>query len=152
MASNYYEAELMSALGSMIKSGYLMISDDSSYFFEKLESAYPVIGSKIDWECVPCSIFRVCQCGESDFLMEMISFFDEVVLEFGLSGGVVFVGDSAIDFSLKGDIKIIREILPVLLNIPQHHYFMDPEVSWCICFSMEGDMAFGRSIIDFIAK
>jgi hypothetical protein len=106
--------------------------------------AYPTLGSKIDWSRVPNSIERF----EEDTTLQVerfVSFFDEVAQKFGLAGDVVYVGDSATDFALAGAMEHMKEALPELLGIPQHHYFIGSECSWCICFTMEGDMSFGFS-------
>jgi hypothetical protein len=103
---------------------------------------YPASGSKIDWCRVPDSIERTEE-DESLQLEQFLTFFDEVAQNFLLIGEVVYVGDSATDFALAGEIECIRAALPELLLIPQHHYLIGPEFSWCICFTMEGNMGFG---------
>lgn len=142
MGENFYEAEIQRALEEDFSSGALKIIGDSSAIFEVLANSYPAAGSKIDWSEVPGSI-RAFE--ESDSLQagKFIEFFDEVVEKFSLSGDVVYVGDSATDFSIRAAIEKIREILPELLDIPQHHYFIGPDFSWCMCLTMEGDMGFG---------
>lgn len=142
MSGNFYEAELRKALRAAMESNRIRDLGDSSPFFAQLTKAYPVSGSKIDWGGVPGSMERT---EEEETLQaeQFISFFDEVVQKFRLAGDVVYVGDSAIDFALAGSMECIREALPELLAIPQHHYLIGPESSWCMCFTMEGDMGFG---------
>lgn len=142
MSENYYEAELRNALCKEIVSHRITELADSSHFFAQLTKDYPANGSKIDWKRVPGSIERV---EEDDALQieNFVKFFDEVIQEFRLSGDVVYVGDSATDFALVGSLECMREVLPKLLDVPQHHYLISHDSSWCVCFTMEGDMGFG---------
>lgn len=144
MSGNFYEKELHQKLLREFEAGSIREIGDSSSFFSRLGQSYPVHGSKIDWVNVPDSIERM-QSDESNKIESFITFFEEMVRQFRLSGDVVYVVDSATDFALTGEIKAIREAVRELLSVPQHHYFMGPECSWCICFTMEGSMAFGIS-------
>jgi hypothetical protein len=73
-----------------------------------------------------------------------IDFFDEMRSRFDLAGPIFYAGDSATDFALEGAIETIRRVLPKIIDIPQHHYFVGPNCSWCLCMTMEGDIGFGR--------
>ena len=142
MSKNYFEDELRQALWSEIAGGRIRESAPSEQFFEKISRAFPASGSKIDWSRVPNSIQR-CASDEGDQLIIYAAFFDEIGRKFQLSGEVVYVGDSATDFSLTGELNFLRGALPSIFSVPQHHYFIEPEAAWCMCFTMEGDMAFG---------
>lgn len=142
MSLNFYESELREALRVAIASNHIRELGDSSPFFAELAKAYPASGSKIDWGRVPGSIERTVEDGPNQVALS-ISFFDEVVAKFGLAGDVVYIGDSATDFALAGPTERMRQALPKLLEIPQHHYLIGPESLWCMSFTMEGDMGFG---------
>ena len=142
MSKNLYEAELRKALHSAMESNRIRELGESSPFFAGLMQNYPIDGSKVDWDLVPGSIERV-EHDEALQAGQFAAFFDEIAQRFRLEGDVVYVGDSATDFALAGSLQAMREVLPELLMIPQHHYFVGPESSWCLCFTMEGDMGFG---------
>ncbi|WP_428989917.1 hypothetical protein [Methylocapsa aurea] len=142
MSGNFYEDEVRKALQAAMASNRLREMDDSSPFFAQLMTAYPATGSKIDWNRVPDSIER-SEEDQALHVEQFIAFFDEMVRRVGLAGDVVYVGDSATDFALAGPIENMREALPDLLTVPQHHYLIGPGSSWCMCFTMEGDMGFG---------
>jgi hypothetical protein len=142
MSGNFYESELRDALMEYLNSGEIRAIGDSSVVFMGLAGKYPADGSKIDWNRVPGSVRRFE--GQDDLQAEKFAeFFEEIAAKFSLSGNVIYVGDSATDFALEGQISTIRKILPELLGVPQHHYFVDPGCSWCMCLTMEGDMGFG---------
>lgn len=142
MSENFYEAELRKALHAAMESGRVREVGDSSPFFAQLMKTYPASGSKIDWNRVPGSIERIEE-EETLQVEQFTAFFDEIVQKVGLAGDAFYVGDSATDFALTGSLECMREVLPELLAIPQHHYLVGPEFSWCLCFTMEGDMGFG---------
>ncbi len=144
MNGNFYENELRKSLRKEIESHRIRELGESSPFFAQLAKAYPARGSKIDWGRVPGSIERVEE-DEALQAQRFVKFFDEVVQRFQLSGEVVYVGDSATDFALIGSLECMRAVLPELLAVPQHHYLVGPDSSWCACFNMEGDMGFGFS-------
>ena len=144
MSGNFYEKELRQELRHEFESGAIRELGDSSPFFAQLGQAYPAHGSKIDWGTIPGSIERV-EADESAQIQSFNAFFEEMVQRFRLSGDVVYVGDSATDFALAGEVQAMHRVLRELLSVPQHHYFLGPECSWCMSFTMEGDMAFGVS-------
>lgn len=141
-SENFFESELRKSLRTAMVPGQIKEVGDSSVFFARLMDVYPARGSKIDWKSVPESIEQI---EEDDSLQieRFLGFFDEIVQRNGLTGEVVYVGDSATDFALQAPLKIMREALSELLAIPQHHYLIGGESSWCMCFTMEGAMGFG---------
>jgi len=142
MAENFFEDGLRQALRNEIESHRIRELGDSSPFFEQLMKAFPVCGSKIDWDQVPDAI----ECVEEDRDLQVVQFakfFDKVIQRYCLSGDVVYAGDGVTDFALGGLLECMREALPELLSVPQHHYLVAPDSSWCICFTMEGWMGFG---------
>jgi hypothetical protein len=137
-----YEDEIRRALKAEIDAGCLREAGTSDDLFSLLRKNYPASGSKIDWKRVPGAI----ECAEKDRSRQteqFVEFFGEMRVRFGLNGHVLYVGDSLTDFALAGSIGAMQRALPVLLEVPQHHYFVGPNASWCICMTMEGDMAFG---------
>jgi len=105
-----------------------------------LERTFPISGSKIEWIKLPK---RATKSAERD--PDFVSFFGEIASEYQLFGDVIYIGDSLTDFALKLNINTMADAIPFLIEIPQHHYFIDLEYRWCICLSMEGDMDFGTS-------
>lgn len=132
-----YEEEVRELLRADISSGRLEEAADFAEVFSHLASVFPVSGSKISWSKVSGSIEKTRDsCGE-------LEFFDELCGKFFLKGPVIYVGDGATDFVLRGGVDVMRDVLLLLIGIPQHHYFIDSEYHWCMCFTMEGHMAFG---------
>jgi hypothetical protein len=141
---NAYELDIRRALDVEFDSEHLIAIGAAMEIYSLLNEAYPSGGSKIDWERVPSSV----RCIEDDGLEaadRFLKFFDEMCSRFKLSGPVIYVGDSLTTFALAGSIETIRRISPVLIEVPQHHYFVGPNASWCICLTMEGDLDFGTS-------
>lgn len=139
-----YEDEIRQALKAEIDAGLLQELGAAEEVFQLLTINYPSSGSKIDWKRVAGSI----ECYEDDRSQErarFVEFFDEMCTRFGLDGLVLYVCDGPIDFALAGSVDAMRRALPVLFEVPAHHYFVGPSASWCMSMTMEGDMAFGRA-------
>jgi hypothetical protein len=134
-----YEDENRQALKAEIDSGRLQEAGAAHDVFKLLTKNYPRSGSKIDWKRVPGSI-EYC---EEDRSQERTRF----VARFGLNGLVLYIGDGLTDFALAASVADMRQALPVLFEVPQHHYFVGPNASWCMCVTMEGDMAFGWAAV-----
>lgn len=137
-----YEDDLRRALSAEFDAGEIREVGNAAGVFGLLSSAFPTIGSKIDWNDVSGSI----ECAEREDSLQAVrflEFFDEMRKRFALTGPATYVGDSATDFALEGTVDAIRRALPALIEVPQHHYVIGPNCSWCICLTMEGDMGFG---------
>jgi hypothetical protein len=141
-----YEDDIRRALKAEVEAGRLREVGVASAVFGPLAKVYPAIGSKIDWKRVPGAVER----SEEDQSLQserFVEFFDEIRSRFELPGPVMYVGDRATDFVLGAAIDVMRRVLPELIEIPQHHYFVGPDCAWCICMTMEGDVGFGRSTV-----
>ncbi|WP_024513228.1 hypothetical protein [Bradyrhizobium sp. ARR65] len=151
-----YEQDIRRALKAELGSGCLREIGPAEDIFDLLRKAYPLSGSKIDWRLVPGAV----ECTAGDGLKQIsrfLRFFDEMCSRFELSGPVIYVGDSATEFALAGSLETMRRVSSVLIEIPQHHYFVGPNASWCICLTMENDLDFAtsdmppfRAVHDFI--
>lgn len=58
---------------------------------------------------------------------------------------MVYAGDGITEIAIESDIYNAEKILSVVEGIPQHHYLFGINFDWCMCVTMEGDMAFGFS-------
>jgi hypothetical protein len=137
-----YEDDLRLALKAEFDAGNIREVANSDTVFAQLSKTYPASGSKIDWQRVPGAI----ECAEEDQSLQgerFVAFFEGMRSRFELTGPVLYVGDSATDFVLEGTVESFRRVLPELVAIPQHHYFIGPNFSWCLCLTMEGAMGFG---------
>lgn len=142
ISSALYEDDLRLALKVEFDAGQIREVGDSADVFGGLSKVYPTSGSKIDWKRVPGAI----ESTEEDASLQteqFLEFFDRIRSRFDLAGPVIYVGDGATNFALEGTVDAIRRALPELVEIPQHHYFIGPYYSWCLCMTMEGDMGFG---------
>jgi hypothetical protein len=141
-----YEDKIRRALKSEIDAGRLKEVGAAIDVYRLLTKTYPRSGSKIDWSRVPGAI----ECAEEDQSRQtarFVEFFDKMCAGFGLNGLVLYIGDSLTDFALAASIADMRQALPVLFEVPQHHYFVGANASWCMCMTMEGDMAFGCAAV-----
>ncbi|RON01517.1 hypothetical protein BK659_23675 [Pseudomonas brassicacearum] len=137
--SKYFDDELISDLHEKVSSGELRIAREIDIYFEALNSRFPIKSRRLDWAAMPFSWvgLELDSKKKSD---AFASFFKDVMLEFGLVGEVVYVGDGATDIAVLGDVEAFVDVLECLVSIPQHHYFLSVDCSWLICFTVGGDM------------
>lgn len=72
-------------------------------------------------------------------------FFVDRCLELTLSEKVIYINDSALDFVVTSDLVTFKNHIKGILELPDHHYFVSVDYSWCMAFTMEGDMDFALS-------
>lgn len=136
-----FEEELLLSLDGLIKSGDVVVDKSSDNYFAQLGSKFPVVGSKIDWEEVPGSVEEIAK--DDEYIESCLSFFMKMCKKNNLNGKVIVIGDSAIESAFIMPIEVLKSNLKKVLGIPQHHYIIADDYSWCMSFTMEGDMAFG---------
>ena|SRR6478672_11675166 len=146
MSITTYEDDIREALKEEINAGRLKEAGAADDIFLLLAKNYPLSGSKIDWKRVPGSI-EFSEEDQSQQPSQFAEFFDQMCEQFGLNGLVLYVGDGPMDFALEGSAVDMRCAFTVLFDLPQHHYFVGPNASWCMSMTMEGDMAFGFAAV-----
>lgn len=140
-----YDEEILTEFKDEFDSETFRRLGDVAGIFRELARFYPSRGSKIDWERIPGAIdVQMKQGGE--YVSEFIKFFNETCDRESLMGAAIYVGDSNTDIAIEADIGDMRSAVPFLAEIPQHHYFISSNYSWCMCITMEGDMGFGRKV------
>lgn len=151
MSANFYEEELRQVLWSEFELRCVRELGGASPVFERLMEVFPVSGSRIDWRRVSGSLVDTEE--EVDLQAgRFIDFLGGAIRKFGLSGDIIYVGDSATEFALGVALDCVARVLPALLAVPQHHYLIGPGFAWCACLTMEGDMGFGFSPASSEAK
>jgi hypothetical protein len=137
-----FEEELLAELDDLIKSGCIFVEKENEKYFSGLSASFPICGSKIDWGEVPGSIEEIAD--GSNYLGSCIDFFKRISEENGLKGNCILIGDSAIESAFILSVDVLGQCLKKVLEVPQHHYIIAENNSWCMSFTMEGEMAFGN--------
>ena len=137
---NYWDQQVRRSLRPALESGQLTIVDEVDELFGRLETAFPVEGTKIDWAEVPGSSYLFSQGGQRE---DFERFFHQNAPRMGLDTPAYYVSDAALSFAIAGNVRSMGRCLPAILDNPQHHYFVARDFSWCMALTMEGDMNFG---------
>lgn len=137
-----YDEELIEYFRDELSTGKVEIVSDSSNYFTRLADEFPTVGSRIDWTKVSNSWVEVANT-QSDEVTQFVNFFNAAVDRYKLAGQVICMGDSATQIAMIFPVDLLRKKLDEILSIPQHHYFVAEDFSWCLVFTFEGDMAFG---------
>lgn len=136
-----YDDEIRQALKDRFGANQLCDVGEATTFFAELAKVFPLAGSRVDWNRVPGAVEQV-EKDQAAQVDRFVEFFREMRRRFSLQGVVTYVGDSATRFAIQGSVDSFTAVARVLFSIPQHHYFVGPDCSWCMCFTFEGDMAF----------
>lgn len=144
MASTY-DNDLKKVFSLEIRRGAIAVDASSDAYFEKLASVFPVCGSKIDWEEVPGSIGEVV-VERANEAREFAKFFETMMTKNRIHDEIIYIGDGLTDTAYIGLYEAMKPHLSELFSIPQHHYFIAKDFSWCMVFSFEGSMDFGKAV------
>jgi hypothetical protein len=130
-------------LAPSMTNGRIVVEYDMDKYFDQIEASFPIYGSKIEWDEVDGSVEELARL--EFYSADCTNFFNKMTEQFiqNPDSKVVLLGDSAMDYALLTSLKNVPEVLEKMLELPQHHFIVANNFSWCISFSMEGDMAFG---------
>lgn len=140
----FYEKQLRQALAPMLTAGRAAIVERMADTFALLGRSFPLSGSKIDWTEVPGA--QGIAVTDHRLLADAgVEFWQRIAQTERLSGMATYVCDGGVGFSVEASVPDVSEMLRHILEIPQHHYLIGAGAAWCLCFTMEGDVDFGRS-------
>ncbi|MCZ7606306.1 MAG: hypothetical protein M5U25_09580 [Planctomycetota bacterium] len=139
---------------SLVDLGRIRIEKDVDAWFEAIGRAFPQAHNRLAWNRVFQHAQRVVlQPGEvaANELEELLRGHRNEVLAWLTAAGalpatkVVWVGDMD-DFGFSMSLTDFIEMYPVLMALPQHSYVVPrADLSWCLCYEMEGVLHFGVS-------
>jgi hypothetical protein len=114
--------------------------------FEWMMANLPSTGSRIDWSRVVGDHCHWRVAGSS--LEEVRSVADEAFSKVPQEGRVIHAGDSISRFAVTFDAQNYRDVVPALIEIPEHHYFLsEPARDWLLAWTFEGDVDLLRRIV-----
>jgi hypothetical protein len=58
---------------------------------------------------------------------------------------LLWLGDQT-DFGVKMNYPVLLEISALLFSYPQHSYIVPEDVSWCLNYTFENEMFFGKAV------
>jgi hypothetical protein len=96
----------------------------------------PFVGTGVDWGRVVGS-HRHWFAESDDELSSVVVEFLSVVRD---RGDVTHVGDALSPFAVRITSDELGDALPALLEIPEHHYLVSDDRTWCGVFRTEGDV------------
>lgn len=152
--SNALEEELLLELAHWIRTGEIQVERDNQPFFDRVDEAFPISFSRIDWSAVPGADVlpppRTREQGNIDLGAHMpaIRAFlqkAENVLGIDAETMVLVLGDGQMDTVLRMRYDLLCEHLEEILGLPQHTYVIPEDASWCINYTFEDDLFFGVS-------
>lgn len=132
MADDYWETEVYGA-APLADLERVEMED----IFNWLETSLPVGGSKIDWSLARGEHSYRHFVDDSE-LVEAAT--QEVLRRIEPGSGVEHVGDGLSPFGVRFTGEDGGAIVTALLEVPEHHYFLDEHRTWLVVVSSEGDL------------
>ncbi|BEV01942.1 hypothetical protein [Novosphingobium olei] len=134
--------ELRDALALPIAAGTIGLYRSSEDIGRRLEQSFPFAGAKIDW-----SLTRghLAVSAGARSLVGFSAFFEDRRTALGNDQPAFYLSEGPIDFALRASLITFQRHLRSIVSVPAHHYFVAEDFSWCIVYSMEGDIDFGWS-------
>jgi hypothetical protein len=142
-----HEHELLEQLRPERERGEIEVRELPRSFIETIESRFPFVNSKIDWDGVPGAIVRRFPPGWSteSYANAADRFVQELIdsRAIGASQVIVVVGEGPVDVALVMAIGVLSRCVRRILDVPQHTYVAPVDGGWCVLLTMEGDLCFG---------
>ena len=101
-----------------------------------VSSRLPFVGTGVDWSRVIGS-HRHWFAESDDEMSSVVAEFVSAVRD---RGAAIHVGDSLSPFAVRVTRDNLVSALLMLLEIPEHHYLVSDDRTWCGVFRTEGDV------------
>lgn len=135
--------DLLKVLAPLVDAGRLEWEPLCQKYFDLLNNEFPIGGFGIKWDKMR-NVVRDLEEDHANQTPRGIDFFRMICLTHNLNGvSATYFGDEITQAAITGKMEDLEEALPALLEVPQHHYFLSKDLSWCLYYSFEGDMLFG---------
>lgn len=149
---NVLQSEYLDTIKDEIQRGIIKIEKDDQYF-SILEDMYPVVGSGIAWDEVPDALFLDLEGLKENrevYDAALQKGFAEIIqriqgLEIDEDQEVVVLGDNIFNVALRIPLKKLSDVYRGIFDLPQHTYILPPDASWCINFTFEHRLYFGKA-------
>ena len=145
--------EILQQLSGMIADGKIVVSQGNQVVFDLMETKFPIGLNRIDWEHVTETTFiDVLNLGDGQEIGydEQIEKLNVIRKQLGQiipnvpEDAIKWIGDDC-DLILTMDKNTFLSIYPILFSSPQHSYVLSSGCDWCLNYTMEGHLYFGRS-------
>lgn len=132
MCGSYWETEVY---GIAPLAGLERVEMD--HVFDWLGTVLPASGSKVDWSSVAGRHTHHNFVDDSE-LADSVAY--EIIRRMDANSVVEHVGDSLSPFGVCIGAEGATAIVAALLEVPEHHYFVDRDRGWLVVVSSEGDL------------
>lgn len=143
-----YDKEIVDKLRSCYDPGQIVILNDNSGFFDEIEKNFVIGLNRIDW--IKNSYEFEAKIDLKDDLnakVNILSFFQKVKNIMGIDDEVIVQigGDEALDKVYELPLYMLEANVLDFFSLPQHTYVVPTDFSWCVNYTFEDILYFGRS-------
>jgi hypothetical protein len=149
-------SQLLAAIGPWLSNGKIVVSRGNQRYFDLLEARYPIGLNRIEWrgvqphetvDVLPSQDRVTVQASdELTRLRDSRSVVEAWLLKSSTSPNdpLLWIGDAG-DLNLETKPSVFLECFPQLFASGQHSYVFPPSCDWCINYTMEGQLFWGRA-------
>jgi hypothetical protein len=101
-----------------------------------VKDSLPFVGTGVDWARVVGSHRHWFAESDDDISTIVVEFLSAVRNR----GDVTHIGDALSPCDVRITSDEMGKVLPALLEIPEHHYLVSDDRTWCGVFRIEGDV------------
>lgn len=105
--------------------------------FGWLETSLPISGSRVDWPSVQGEHLHRRFADNVQLADEAAR---EILRRINPDRGVEHVGDGLSPFGIRFGGENASAVVAAVLEVPEHHYFIDVGRAWLVVVSIEGDL------------
>lgn len=144
MKMNYFDNDLVETLKKYNICYEQLPREDQDAFIHRIQKKITFSGNQIDWD----TLEGATELGNMEKTLALIKI-SEKLDSLGVQK-VIFLGDSAIEYSYSIEISDIKRALEIFADIPQHTYIFPEELHWIACLAFEGHIDYADLPFDEI--
>ncbi|WP_249672578.1 hypothetical protein [Pseudomonas abieticivorans] len=109
--------------------------------FELIEKKYPFSGNRVAF----CKLnnYKYAKTSNNRAISDMVQFIEPLQGLIAKTSELIYLGDNLTENAYLTSNTNLIKFISCFIEIPQSHYLLAKDVSWCINLSFENDIEFG---------
>lgn len=110
--------------------------------FESIENVYPISGSRLNLSSL--NDYRHARAASENTSLDFLMFVKSLQTLINSTDNIIYLGDNLTENAYLIKNENLMDFISCITDIPQAHFLLAEDLSWCISLSFENDMEFGR--------
>ncbi|OAP42752.1 hypothetical protein AU381_16450 [Sinorhizobium glycinis] len=140
---SFYDRAIAMELNRQALRDHVVIDENPHDCIRKMEANFPFGSSRPDWSRMHVHVKGALDENPAE---QVLQFMIQMNARYHLDDRITYLGDSLTDHAYHCRLQTAMALLPCILDIPQHHYFVHAGFLWLFAVSFEGDLDFGANV------